>query len=306
MTESFQEVSYKRHEKHNSLTKGTLSEIQESWFREDTIDYWRHARMYNPLTPLLKSSPKSKWITVGDGRFGLDSIKLKKIESSLDILPTDISTELLEKAKTIGTIKNFAKENAEKLSFADNYFDFAFCKESFHHFPRPYIALYEMLRVAKKGVVLIEPNEFFPFPWFGQLVLSTKKAIKKLLRIKIPHPDDFSFEESGNYIYTVSRRELAKVALGLNFPAIAVYKFNDYYAAGVEFEKAEPTSALFKEIKRQIAKRDTKSRLGYEPCSNIIGIIFKENPNDVLVKELKDAGFEIDFLPENPYCPRRD
>lgn len=50
-------------------------------------------------------------------------------------------------------------ENAEKLSSPNETLDFVLCKESYHHFTRPMLALYEMLRVATKAVVLIEPNE---------------------------------------------------------------------------------------------------------------------------------------------------
>lgn len=73
--------------------------------------------------------------------------------------PTDISEYLLAEARRRGLITKYALENAERLSFADQSFDYVFCKESFHHFPRPYQALYEMLRVAREAVLLIEPND---------------------------------------------------------------------------------------------------------------------------------------------------
>src|SRR5688572_1586710 len=131
-TKNFHELSYDLHKKHNVLEGNELSTMQKSWFRTDTVDYWRYNRMYIPITPLLKNFQKSKWITIGDGRFGLDSIKLKKIEPSLEITPTDISSDLLEDAKAKGLIEKYSTENAEKLSFLDNSFDFSFCKESFH------------------------------------------------------------------------------------------------------------------------------------------------------------------------------
>jgi hypothetical protein len=58
---------------------------------------------------LLKHNINAKWITIGDGRFGLDSIKLKKIEPALDILPTDISPSSLEYAKQHGMIIKYAR-----------------------------------------------------------------------------------------------------------------------------------------------------------------------------------------------------
>ena len=35
--------------------------------------------------------------------------------------------------------------------FEDNSFDIVFTKESMHHWPRPYLGIYEMLRVAAKS-----------------------------------------------------------------------------------------------------------------------------------------------------------
>ena len=52
-------------------------------------------------------------------------------------LVTDISSNLLKEAKDIGYISKYKQENAESLSFQDDEFDYVFCKESYHHFPRP-------------------------------------------------------------------------------------------------------------------------------------------------------------------------
>ncbi len=302
-TSNFQETSYLLHENNHALNNGDLTEDQKSWLRNDTVDFWRHDRMYKPLTPLLKNNPNTKWLTVGDARMGLDSIKLKNIEPTLDILPVDISTVLLEYAKKINLIADYAKENAEKLSFADNTFDFAFCKESFHHFPRPYIALYEMLRVAKKGVILIEPNEIDVLSRAlpGRLWIGFKRFIKKIIGKRNPHTDEGNYETVGNYVYTVSKREIEKVALGIGLTTVAFYYFNDIYIYGTEFEKTENGSKLFKKTKAGIRKKDIRSKLGIDPYKNIIAIIFKQAPSEKICKELEENKFQIVQLPENPY-----
>ncbi|HEV8271813.1 MAG TPA: class I SAM-dependent methyltransferase [Chitinophagaceae bacterium] len=305
-TANFQETSYLLHENNHALKNGDLTDDQKSWLRNDTVDFWRHDRMYKPLSPLLKNNPKTKWLTVGDARLGLDSIKLKNIEPTLDILPVDISTVLLEYAKKNNLITNYAKENAEKLSFADNTFDFAFCKESFHHFPRPYIALYEMIRVAKNAVILIEPNEIdiLSRALTGRLWIGFKQFIKKIIGKKNLHIDTGNFETVGNYVYTVSKREIEKVALGIGLTTVAFYYFNDVYIYGTEFEKAESSSILFKKIKAGIRKKDIRSKLGIDPYKNIITIIFKQKPSEKICKELVKNKFEIVQLPENPYIAR--
>ena len=156
---NFQEVSYERHDKHiaEHILDEKKANLSKTWFETDTVDAWRHQRMYQTIDPILRTEPEAKWLTVGDGRYGIDAKYI--LDKGCEALPTDISDVLLKEAKKLGFIPDYRKENAEFLTFKDSEFDYVFCKESYHHFPRPMIALYEMLRVARKGVVLIEPND---------------------------------------------------------------------------------------------------------------------------------------------------
>ena len=299
------ELSYKMQSEHFTNADEETERIQKAWFDEDTVDYWRHQRMFSPLKPLLLHYPNSNWLTVGDGRFGLDSVLLKKMQPTLQILPTDLSTVLLQKAKEMKIIIDFRKENAESLSFSDNSYDFAFCKEAYHHFPRPYMAIYEMLRVSKSGIVFIEPNDK-SVKKFPELVMrALKRMVKKVIGKPILHPDTWNFEESGNFIYMISKREMEKVALALQLPTVAYCYYNDYYEPGVEFEKAVPGNKVFEKVKKAIAKADFNSHWGLQNFSSIIAILFKENPDDELKAKLRATGFQVIDLPENPYLKKR-
>lgn len=291
------------HEKHFKISDNELSDVQKSWFRYDTVGYWRYFKTFEPIIPLIKHLPKASWLTVGDGRFGRDAIELKKIGPALNVMPTDISTELLDYSQKKGWIGDYKKENAEKLSFQDGSFDFVLCRESYHHFPRAPIALYEMLRVARKAVILIEPHEHYYSSFISKQFVRFKNFLKRLLNKRIYHTDYWKYEDSGNYIYSVSKREIEKVALGLNLPAIAYQYYNDYYEVGIAFEKSDSKSPLFKKVKRKMAMADFESRIGLKPYSSIIAIIFKETPENELVTQLKGTGFCIPPLPRNPYTP---
>src|SRR5207237_899676 len=50
----------------------------------------------------------------------------------------------------------------------------------------------------------------------------------------------------------ISEREMQKIALGLNLPAVAFKTFHDVYIEGVEKEKLNSNGPLFKKIKRKI------------------------------------------------------
>ena len=152
---SFLHFSYERHFEYD---KTPDLEKLETWKRFDTIDAWRHKRMYDSVLPLISAYPLSKWLTIGDGRYGTDANYLLR-NNVQNVLATSINNTLLKKSKEEGFITEYKVENAESLSFDDNSFDFVFCKESYHHFPRPMIAFYEMLRVAGTAVIIIEPND---------------------------------------------------------------------------------------------------------------------------------------------------
>jgi ubiquinone/menaquinone biosynthesis C-methylase UbiE len=293
----FHELNY---EIQKELFADTSDEnpLTHSWFNTDTVDYWRHFRMFSPMLPLLTKS--SKWLTVGDGRWGLDSIRLKNAEPSINILPTDLSPYLLEKSKEKKLIENFREENAEHLSFNDNQFDYTFCKESYHHFPRPFLAVYEMLRVSRKGIVLIEPRDQFPRPVVRLLIERLRSALFKLRGKSQPHPDCNHFEGIANYIYTISEREFEKMAIAIQLPLIAYYYFDDQYEEGVEYELVSQNGPLFKKLRRKLFIDNVKTKLGLRKTGHMACIIFKEVPGEDTLNQLKRNGFKFVTLPKNP------
>lgn len=291
---NFQTKSYIAHEKMFE------SDNFEHWLDENTVDYWRHRRMYQSLDPLLETDTESSWITVGDGRYGRDANYILK--KSHVCLATDICEELLIKAKEKDYISNYKKENAEFLSFQDNAFDYAFCKESYHHFPRPTIALYEMLRVAKKGIILIEPNDTYINSNFLKKIFRKFKLFAKSLIRKDKYNDTkHQFEPIGNYIFTISQREIEKISLGINIRLIAIKGLNDAYIKGVENERIEEYGVLQKKIRALINIADLLCKIGLMDYGLLSVIIFKEFPSTDTINSLQKNGFKIIELPKNPY-----
>lgn len=299
---SYHELNYQDNTRHyRNYSAGSINEkTAKTWLETDTVDAWRHRRMYCALDPLLETE-NATWLTVGDGRYGKDSRYIS--EKGRDVLATDIDDTLLNEAREIGFISKFSKENAESLSFGDAAFDYVFCKESYHHFPRPMIALYEMLRVASKGVVLIEPNDLnisysVSMNVFAHLISKWLFIINK----GIPR---HSFEEFGNYVYTISRRELEKTALGLNYRFLAFKGINDCYVQGVEFEKVSDNGGLLRKLKLKIFLRDLFAKLRIIDYGVLAAIVFKQVPSGILLERLKDNGFEVVVLPQNTYAHGR-
>jgi ubiquinone/menaquinone biosynthesis C-methylase UbiE len=282
---------------HRFARGGPEEDLAKTWTEDTTVDAWRHARMYETLRPILDSYPGCRWLTVGDGRYGCDAWFLTK--QGMQALATDIGDTLLKEALTAGRISAFRKENAESLSFSDESFDFVLCKESLHHCPRPMAALYELVRVAKQGVVLIEPNDIYVSPTWGERATETCIAWSKRVLGKSPAVP--LFEESGNYVYGLSNREVEKVGLALGLRHVAFKGFNDHYVAGVEQEQAAANGPLFRRVRRRIRQRDLLCRLRLRQYDLFTTIIFKGVVEPAIAYRLADQGYRVVELPKNPY-----
>jgi ubiquinone/menaquinone biosynthesis C-methylase UbiE len=280
--------------KKNSIG-GEKEAFPKTWV--DTVGAWRNQRMYKLLDPIIDTDKNAKWLTVGDGGHGKDGNYIQ--QKGCDVLVTDISSNLLKEAKDIGYISKYKQENAESLSFKDDEFDYVYCKQAYHHFSRPMLALYEMLRVARKGVVLIEPKDMFINERLSEVFFrSLKNIIKILLRRK-----EFRnfFEYQGNYVYSISRREIEKVALGLNYRTVAFKGINDAYVKGIESEKLVEKGPLQKKIKLKINYLNTLNKLKLMDYVMLGIIIFKRKPSKELLQQLVNGGYEITHLSKNPY-----
>jgi len=296
---TFKDESYLRHEAgfKEHLTDPEYQRQSVSWFDKTTADYWRHARMYQ-AADCLSHNKDAGWLTIGDGRFGLDAIRLK--EKGLEhVLPTDISNDLLAESKRRGLIDDYRVENAEHLSFPDDSFDFVFCKESYHHFPRPMRALYEMLRVAKEAVILIEPNDVIGSP-VARLKFLVNRAIGRKR-----HYDQKGYEVSGNYGYSISEREMEKVALGLDLPQVAFKGLNDFYIPGCEYEPADLLrSSMYRKIRIHVAVKDALCAIGADRPLLLMACIFKVKMDEEAKGRFVDYGWKVVDLPRNPYITR--
>tara|TARA_B100001989_G_C24545205_1_gene470241 strand:- start:667 stop:1569 length:903 start_codon:yes stop_codon:yes gene_type:complete len=274
----------------------------KNWLKQDNLDYWRHQRMLNPLMAFINK--KDKWLTLGDGRYGSEANFL--INKGVDALATDFSDHLLKKSKEIGFIHKYKKENAENLSFKDNEFDYVLIKEALHHFPRPWLALYEAFRVCKKGVIIIEPNDQNScnpklHKKFFNLIINLYKVI---LRHRL-NKDGYGFEEVGNFIYTTNNRELEKFLLGMHFNKIAHKKLNDHYIKGIEYLKLNNKSVInrFKilSFKLILKLKDFLNLIGLIDNSLNLNMLFKEDPEKETIKKMVAFNWEYKELPNNPY-----
>ena len=256
----------------------------------ESVDAWSHLRLLDLLSPILLLDPGARWLTVGDGRFGSDAYFIQGLGGN--VTASNLSTSNLAIAKEQGLIRDYSQQNAEAMTFADATFDYVLCKESYHHFPRPPVAFYEMLRVARKGVILIEPQQAGWRP-----LASVKKAVKFFLR-----KDAFQdYETSGNYIYRLNVHEVRKMLLALDLPTLAYQRVNTMYHRPWAVQTAAIRFLGYLLTRAGIGAQTLASGLGLMDYGVACVAAFREVPPPELQQALSKKGFRVELLPRNPY-----
>lgn len=283
---SSQDWSYQRHMKDELEIRG----FPACYTAPGSVDAWRHRRMLGTILCLVNSSPKATWLTLGDGNCGSDAHFLQS--NGADVTASSLTAPPLEAAHRQGYIEKYRVENAEALSLEDGTFDYVMCKESYHHFPRPPIAFYEMWRVAKTAIVLIEPYDG------GWRVLSSfKHLVKRLLRGDLTD----QFEVSGNFLYRLNVREVEKMATALNGALVAMKRHNDFYYAPAASAESGSLSAESLITKLGVGVQDVLCRLGLLSYGLVTTMVFKREIDAVLRENLRQNGYALHQLPRNPY-----
>ncbi|MCX2451211.1 class I SAM-dependent methyltransferase [Pedobacter sp. PLR] len=298
----FHKESYELHEKWYN-EKFPTPEAKSDYFKRSryadttSIGYWLQRLFFDCLNPLLKNKAQ-KWLTVGDA-YGFDARYI--LSNGNQATATDLNTDFLSIAHQEGIVNDFRSENAEKLSFEDNSYDFVLCKESYHHFPRPYSALYEMIRVCKKGIVIIEPQDPISKMPLLLFMVNTLNSIRSNLGSKV-WKNRFSYEPVGNFVYKVSEREFEKFAAGLNLPLVAFKRINpNFYFSGAEGITADKKNKKFRSIYLKKSILDLLLKLKIIPGQVLSAIVFKESPTAEELQLLKKEGYKLQNIPKNPY-----
>lgn len=287
------EPLYDLQSQHNQYTANdqALLHFHDSWLDFTSLGSVDGDRLGFELGAFFGKGDYSV-VTIGDGRIGMDSVRLKR-HGAKSVLPTDISADMLAIGKARGVIDEYSVENAERLSFADHQFDFAFCREAYHHLPRPWMGVYEMLRVSRKGIVLIEPQDQHGTVY--DVVKRLKSGAGRLIG---------DYEEAGNFVYRLSLRELCKVGLGLNLPMLAYKGTVTGYVDGVEFEPANSRSRRALRYWMKYWTRTLVWKLGLIRSPVLMAMLLKEPLSDDERRHLGSLGWRFIEFSRNPYLAR--
>ena len=251
-------INYHAHEVN---IENIVKEKEQNLFHirnQNCAAYKLTAEPLKNLEPLLDSS--KTWLTVADYN-GLEANYL--LQRSQNVVASDISDAMLREAKKEGLITEFSKQNVEELTYEDNSFDYVMCKEAFHHFPRAYLGLYEMIRVSRIATILVtEPIDILS----KMSLLVLIKNVCDRMHIAFKRYEIFATHK--------------------NIDGLSDIPLNQ---------------KVYRKIKMKLAMRSIISSVGIIPHSSLCCVVFKEQPSEEIVKKMKEKGFITIQLPSNPY-----
>ncbi len=272
------------------------------WLNMDNADSWGNMLPFETVREFFAGMPTQQIVTLGDSKGGKDARFFKELGHN--VTATGVATDSLKAAAERGLIDNWARENAEALTFKNDSFDWAIVKEALHHMQRPYYAVDEMLRVSRKGIILIEPHN-------QQNYLTIKKAasyvIKRLLA-KVTGkimPREFaqvplvSYEEPGNYAYKFHPYELSQCAIAKGILTVAYGYAYYFYEKGMEKLTGAAIENYKKQCREYMAGHDKRGGLESRPL--LVFFIFKQPIDSISRACLEKQGFRFPVFPENPH-----
>jgi len=84
-----------------------------------------------------------------------------------DVTNSDFSENALEVCRKRDARLKTLRLDAEAMDLPDESYDIVVVQDALHHLPRPVLGLNEMIRVARKAVVVLEPHEGLVARLFG-------------------------------------------------------------------------------------------------------------------------------------------
>ncbi|MCX7590744.1 MAG: class I SAM-dependent methyltransferase [Kiritimatiellae bacterium] len=268
----------------------------EIWFDHENAGYWGGFEVVmRDLRLLFVRLARRRILTIGDGKGGKEAAFFKALGH--EAIASDFCIEVLREAARRGIIDDFAEENAEKLIFPDDAFDLTFCKESLHHMQRPYLAIYEMIRVCCETAIIIEPWYRHPSCQQVSTGMCLRRCFRRIIKGRdggrlAPHPlPPPRYEESGNYVFKVNPYELTQCARAMGLPAVAIGYAHS--AAGADLGRIRgPELDRFKaEKEREMAERDRIFGRGARPL--LVFFFFKRPVAPEWREGLDAAGFTL-------------
>ncbi len=127
-------------------------------------------------------------------------------------------------------------QDAQNLTFADKSFDFVFVSDGLHHCASPHLALLEMYRVSKKGVIVFESRDSVLMRFANRLGLTPSYELEAVVGNGFTH-GGVNNSEIPNYIYRWTEREFQKTIQ--SYDPVGHHTFRFYYGLNLPYSQAQ-------------------------------------------------------------------
>lgn len=210
-------------------TEEKINEGARNYSRDNPFIYeHNHFSDYFRRIPFVKlkrlldnngASLDNKSILIASCGCGIDAHYLKKFYNPKKIYFTDIHMLAAQKTKSNFYDEHFVITDNKDMSFKDNSFDYVFVAASLHHLREPISGIYELLRVSRMGLFVIEPNDSWLTRFFTMLGWASEYE-----------------PEHGNYVYRFNKRDIHKISRALFFKYRVIRLFAIHRIAKTKFE----------------------------------------------------------------------
>ncbi len=157
---------------------------QNLYYQSDHFYWWSVGRRDLVYRMVKKKTTDLKEISILEVGFGSGELLKLFQESGAKVYGIENSEDLIFKAKKQALSVRLAR--AEKLPFADNFFDFVFALDVLEHLEDDVKALKEIFRVIKKGGYCLAIVPAFNFLWSSrdERLGHKRRYTTKMLRAK--------------------------------------------------------------------------------------------------------------------------
>ena len=161
-------------------------------------------------------------------------------------------------------------QDAQRLTFEDEQFDYTFVSDGLHHCASPHRALLEMYRVASKGLLMFESRDSLLMRLANQIQLAPEYELEAVVG------NEYRFggvnnTQIPNYIYRWTERELEKTIQAYNPSGRHSFRF--FHGLSLPYESsAMKKSRLKLNIVRAVAPLMLAFSRVFKSQNNLLGM----------------------------------
>ncbi|MCL4396082.1 MAG: class I SAM-dependent methyltransferase [Chloroflexi bacterium] len=137
---------------HHAALNAKKWDARAETYDQKRFDYFRY--MQKRLIALVPLKPGICLLDIGCGTGWAVRYVARSLDEQGEFYGIDLAPKMIERARENSRDYDrvhFMSANVESMSFADDFFDVAICTNSFHHYPNPQTALYQIRRILKPG-----------------------------------------------------------------------------------------------------------------------------------------------------------